>query len=385
MNKTLKLYAILFGIVLLLLAVLEMGKKEVTDWRKNFDVTEKSPFGLYIFNQEADKLIGNLHRTVISPYDYFEKNKTVSNQNYVIIQRQISETFWNALLEKAKDGSDVMVISTEFSPKILDTLDFYTGYRYFEEKQTMSLTDQKFRGDSIIIEKFPGQRVIDSFSKGTEILGAAKSPIVPSVANFIKVKFGKGNIYLHSDPIFLTNYYLLKPGYERYAQDVFSYLPARNTVWFMETNDIRSNSPLRFILANPPLRYAWWLLLAGLLIFVIFNVKRRQRVIPLIPELKNKSVEFVKSIGNLYLQEGDFHDMMAKKAQYFLNRIRMDLLIDTHSLDEEFAKKLQLKTGKPAEIIDEAINLLKKAQDPYAAVTKEDLIRMNRLLDEILK
>jgi hypothetical protein len=54
-------------------------------------------------------------------------------------------------------------------------------------------------------------------------------------------------------------------------------------------------------------------------------------------------IDFVKSIGNLYLQEGDFHDMMSKKAQYFLNKVRMDLLIDTQNLDEDFAKKLQLK------------------------------------------
>ena len=385
MNKTLKLYAILFGIVLILLALLELGKKNVTDWRKNFDVTEKTPFGLYIFNQEAEHLVGNLHRTVVSPFDYFNQNPAAKNRNYLIIERNISKTSWEKLLDKAKEGSDVMVSSTRFSMEIADSLKFNPGLRFFEENQTHYLTDRKFLGDSIIIEKYPGQLVFESFDAETEILGAAKSPIVPDAASFIKIRFGKGNIYLHSDPMFLTNYYLLKPGYERYAQDVFSYFPNRETVWFMETRDIRSNSPLRFVLANPGLRYAWWLLLAGLLIFVFFNAKRRQRVIPEIPELKNKSAEFVKSIGNLYLQEGDFHDMMAKKAQYFLNRIRMDLLIDTHSLDEDFCKKLQLKTGKPVEKIDEAVSLIKKAQDPYAAVIKEDLIRMNRLLDDILK
>jgi hypothetical protein len=35
------------------------------------------------------------------------------------------------------------------------------------------------------------------------------------------------------------------------------------------------------------------------------------------------------------------------------------------------------------EMINEAINLIKKAQDPYASVMKEDLARINKLLDEI--
>ncbi|MEF9479693.1 hypothetical protein OWR28_19970 [Chryseobacterium sp. 1B4] len=63
----------------------------------------------------------------------------------------------------------------------------------------------------------------------------------------------------------------------------------------------------------------------------------------------------------------------------------MDLLIDTQHLDEEFAKKLQLKTGKTMEMINEAIILIKKAQDPYASVMKEDLTRINKLLDEIFR
>ena len=38
---------------------------------------------------------------------------------------------------------------------------------------------------------------------------------------------------------------------------MFSYLPKdRDTLWFMEEQNLQSISPLRFILRNPPLRYA---------------------------------------------------------------------------------------------------------------------------------
>ena len=118
---------------------------------------------------------------------------------------------------------------------------------------------------------------------------------------------------------------------------------------------------------------------------MIFNAKRKQRIVPILQPLKNTSLEFVKSIGNLYLQEGDFHDMMAKKAQYFLHKVRLDLLIDTSKLDEDFIKKLHLKTGAKLDTIQEAVSLIKKAQDPYANVMKEDFIKMNQLLDDLLK
>src|SRR5690606_9670840 len=264
---------------------------------------------------------------------------------------------------------------------------FQVLYEAYGEKNVLSLTDKKFIKDSLVLDKLPSERGFLRINEDDEILGGNVTLKGNHRANFIKINYGDGNIYLHAEPLVLTNYYLLIPGNEKYVQNVFSYLPSRETIWFSEKNETstESSSPMRFILSKPALRYAWWLLLGGLLLFVIFNAKRKQRIVPVIEPLKNKSVELVKSIGNLYLQEGDFHDMMAKKAQFFLNKVRMDLLIDTQNLDDDFSHKLQLKTGKSLEEINEAVTLIKKGQDPYASVMKEDLIRMNQLLDEILK
>ena len=154
-------------------------------------------------------------------------------------------------------------------------------------------------------------------------------------------------------------------------------------------NDIKINNQLfsflDFILSKPGLRNAWYIFVFSVLLFIIFNAKRRQRIVPIIEPLKNKSVEFIRTIGNLYMQEGDFHDMMAKKSQYFLSRVRTELLIDTQNLDEEFEKKLQLKTGKSPEKINEAVVLIKKSLNPSAQVINEDLIKLNKALNEILK
>ena len=162
-------------------------------------------------------------------------------------------------------------------------------------------------------------------------------------------------------------------------------MPDRETIWFQKTYNETSSSPLRFIWANPPLRNAWLLFLGAVLVFILFNAKRRQRVVPIIEPLKNTSVDFIRSIGNLYMQEGDFHDMMAKKSQYFLSKVRTELLIDTQVLDEEFEKKLHLKTGKSPEIIKEAVILIKKSLNPSSQVINEDLMTLNKVLNEILK
>jgi len=385
MNKTFKIYAIIFIIIMVILALLEVNKKEVTDWRKNFDVNQKSPFGLFVFNKEIkDLLKNNLTKIDVAPYDYYtEKNK--KPHNILIVESEMDPESWNKILDEVSKGSDAMIIVNRLPKNISDTIGFYGSKISYEEQNVLKLTDKKYQNDFIKLDKFPSGRGFSYIKPNVQVLGKTVEENNNDQANFIKAPFGKGNVYVHCEPLFLTNYYLLQSGNVKYAQSVFSYLNDRETLWFVESNTKESRSLLRFILSNPALKYAWWVFLGGLILFIFFNVKRKQRIVPIIEPLKNTSADFVKSIGNLYLQEGDFHDMMAKKAQYFLNKVRLDLLIDTQNLDEEFAKKLQLKTGKNSDMVNEAIILIKKAQDPYASVMKEDLARINNLLDEILK
>ncbi|WP_332454477.1 DUF4350 domain-containing protein [Chryseobacterium aquaticum] len=385
MNKTFKIYALIFIIIMVILALLEVNKKEVVDWRKNFDVNEKSPFGLFVFNQEVKDLFkNNLKKVDVTAYDYYNENQKKPH-NILVIENEIDTESWNKILNEVSKGSDAMLIIAKMPKEISDSIGFYDSQISFEDKNVLKLTDKKYQNDFIKLDKFPSGRGFSYIKPGVEVLGKTVEEDNSDQANFIKAKLGKGNIYVHCEPLFLTNYYLLKSGNTKYTQDVFSYLKDRETLWFVEENTKESRFFMRFILGNPALKYAWWLLLSGLVLFIFFNAKRKQRIVPIIEPLKNTSLDFVKSIGNLYLQEGDFHDMMAKKAQYFLNKVRLDLLIDTQNLDDEFAKKLQLKTGKNIEIINESVSLIKKAQDPYASVMKEDLIRMNKLLDDILK
>lgn len=385
MNKTFKTYAVIFVIAMIVLALLEVNKKETTDWRKNFDINEKSPFGLFVFNNEAKDLFkNNLKKIEQIPYEYYSQHKK-SPHNIVVIENNIDRESWNKILTQVSEGSDAFLMVTRMPKEISDSIGYYDSEISFEEENVLKLTDKKFQNDFIKLDKFPSGRGFSFIKPRVEVLGKTVERKNTDQANFIKVKFGKGYIYAHAEPLFLTNYYLLKPGNVKYAQDVFSYLQDRETLWFVSNKSSESRFFMRFILSNPALKYAWWIFLGGLILFIFFNAKRKQRIVPVTEPLRNTSLDFVKSIGNLYLQEDDFHDMMAKKAQYFLNKVRMDLLIDTQHLDEEFAKKLHLKTGKTMEMINEAMALIKKAQDPYASVMKEDLTRINKLLDEILK
>src|SRR5690606_25348313 len=159
--------------------------------------------------------------------------------------------------------------------------------------------------------------------------------------NYIKVNYGKGTFLLHNLPEAFSNYYLLK-GNENYAASVLSYIDADKVYWDEHLKSGRKivTSPMRFVLDQASLIWAYYVLIAGLFIFVIFKGKREQRIVEIIKPLENTSVEFTKTIGDLYFQHKDYSNIIAKKITYFLETIRTKYYLNTNEIDAAFLKKM---------------------------------------------
>ncbi len=110
---------------------------------------------------------------------------------------------------------------------------------------------------------------------------------------------------------------------------------------------------------------------------MFFNAKRKQRIVPILRPFSNLTVDFTKTIGNLYYQEGDHRNLIDKKIIYFLEKIRNEYLIDTTRLDDNFIKKLHHKTGKNETDIQELVFLINEHRNSYHGNLEEDLIRIN--------
>ena len=201
--------------------------------------------------------------------------------------------------------------------------------------------------------------------------------------NFIEIKRGEGKFILHLQPIAFTNYYLLENNY-KYIESVCSHIDSETIYWSVE--DIEessiSGSPLRFIFSQPALKWAWYLGLFGIIIFMLFNAKRRQRVIPIAEPLKNTTVEFAKTIGNLYFLEKNHKDIAEKKTVYFLEKIRKDYYLDTTVLDETFMNRLHQKTSKEKADIVKAIQKINYIKNS-TTLTEKDLVELNTLIEKL--
>jgi len=153
MNKTFRIYGIILVIVLVILGLLEVNKTEVIDWRKNFDIHKKTPFGLYVFNQEVNGLLKNVERVEESPFNYYKQNPNLSAHNILVFNKHFDDESWKKILEQTEKGANVLVIDKVFY-SLPDTIDI--SYKYLndideDKKLTFHLLDKKMKNRGFFI------------------------------------------------------------------------------------------------------------------------------------------------------------------------------------------------------------------------------------------
>lgn len=389
MNKNLRIFLVLFGLILGLMVYLEYQKNSITNWSKTYQIDSKQPFGLFIFNQEKKDLFkGKIYEADKNFFRYLNDStikKKVIPQNFILLAESIDASSLDTIMAQVDKGKNLFISSENFPYALSDYIPVHMDVPYNAGTSLVKLkTSQGVY--PLELNRFPSGRFFLRVPKNSEILGTVTNKEGKNngqeLPNFIRVPHGKGYVYLHQAPEVFTNYYLLKKNGKEHAAAVLNFLPEGSTALLTNQHRFESQNILRFILGNSPLRMAWYCVLAGLLLYAVFNVKRRQRIVPVIEPPVNRSLEFVQTIGNLYLQEGDFHDMMNKKATFFLQRLRSEYGLETEKLDLRFQEKLSAKAGISLTVAEKVCEYLTKAKSHEAFVTEEDLIQMNNLLNQ---
>ncbi len=399
MDNKVKIYiailVLIFGITLLV----DKGQPKPIDWTPTYSVEDKIPFGLYVFNQEADALFKQKIESISieTPYEYLDSqyDETEGVETYKIKGtfinisevNNIDDQSMTEILYFVSHGNNAFLSMKVFPKPLLDSLkielktDFMPSESISVWMANKKVSTKKYTFNTGLSDYFSK---IDTLK--TKVLGYQTSNKNKRQINFIEVPYKNGHIYLHTQPVAFTNYNLLKKDHYLYAENVMSYVPKGNIFWYNKSfNDKRiSSSPLRYIWSQPALKSAWYLGLIGILIFMIFNAKRKQRIVPIIKPLPNLTVDFTKTIGNLYYQEGDHTNIIDKKIIYFLEKIRTDYLLDTSKLDDDFITKLHYKTGKDEKDIRELIQLINDHRNSYHGSLEDDLIRINTAIEKIL-
>lgn len=397
MNKSVKIYLIFLVIVLLAIVGLDSNAPKPINWTPTYSINDKIPFGLYVFNKELYALLqpDTLTTINVTPYEYFDGlydfdtlvNNYSSSGAFLAVNDfdKFDEESVKELLYFSSHGNTVFLSMKTLPKMLMDSLNLSFNSNFEIENNTAVW----FANNKLGSEKYKFVEGLGTnyFSKidtaSTTILGYQGTD--KAFANFIKVPYKQGNFYLHLQPAAFTNFHLLKENHFEYAEKVLSYVPKGNVYWYTKdlTNGHISQNPMRFILSQPALKAAWFLFLFGMLVFVLFNVKRKQRIVPIVIPLQNTTVEFTKTIGNLYFQEGNHHTVIDKKIIYLLDKIRREYLLETTVLDDKFVHKLQQKTGKNIEDLKQLFYKINQHRKGHYQSVESDLVEINTLIEKI--
>lgn len=397
MNRTIKIYIVFLVLLLVGIVYIDATRPKPIDWTPTYGINDKIPYGMYVFNEEAPNFFKNqkVNRISETAYEYFENlynydtlvstytvNGTVLSisENYLIDDESTQE-----LLYFAEHGNKVFISSKTFPQKLMDSLKFGYSSKFLGTDTIKTwMVNPNLGTQKYDISVGAGNSYFNKIDTLTTTVLGYHGNKKEKLVNFIKVPYGQGEIYLHAQPNVFTNYQLLKNNNSEYASKALSYTDGE-IFWFIknQTGEIISNSPLRYILSQPALKAAWYIFLLGMLVFFIFNAKRKQRIVRIIKPLENTTVDFTKTIGNLYFQEGNHDNIIEKKIIYFLEKIRNDYMLDTTVLDENFEKKLQHKTGKKLEDIEKAVYLINQHRKNYHQSVESDLIALNTAIEKI--
>ncbi|MEL7004536.1 MAG: DUF4350 domain-containing protein, partial [Bacteroidota bacterium] len=324
-----KYIVMLIGAALIFVAVKLLTPKPV-DWTITFSHVDKNPFGSYLVNERLTDLFPGREILHNNQTIYELQDSAVSNLLVLSERLFLPEEDTDALLTMVDSGANVFLAAGEFLGHIADTLEI-SAVDYFFNKAVFSNFNIGDTSKLTFVNKSLPQvnyeyarentrNYFENFdSLKTTILAVndLKRPVL------IRLQKGKGNLFICSTPLAFTNNYLLLEDNSKFISTALSYLPDNDLVWteYYQLGRMEPGTPLRVILLSEPLKWAFYLTLFTLIIFILFEAKRKQRIIPIITPLKNTTLEFIGTVSNLYFQKKDHKSIAEKRINFFLDKI----------------------------------------------------------------
>lgn len=254
---------------------------------------------------------------------------------------------------------------------------------------TLSTAGYDYRQDSLYVGDFTG---FDTIVDEKERIERIDTFAIKKVPVAVSVPYGKGEVIFVSSPLLFTNYGMLEGNTFVYIFRLMSYLadlPVYRTEAYVKTDAmlVAEQSPFREFIKRPPLRWALYLALLGVVLFMIFTARRRQRVIPIMSKPANRSLEFIQLIGTLYYQRKDHVDLVRKKFKLFAEELRKTAGVDISDVNTDDREYLLLaeKTGMNSDRLKKVIRQIRLVLHSEGNISVEEMRSLIDAMDTIVR
>jgi len=388
-------------------------------WNPTYKTNDKEPFGAYAFDKIlADSWKENYIHNYYSLYDlasvteiypndeaadeYLDTVEINPEYNLLIIANKLDldSTETKFLLKYVEKGGSVILAANYIYGLLGDSLNISINRPFFQSISDLSIKqkEEKVRfcaPDSMKTDfNFPKPLATNYFEINDTVNYSYYdslyriSTISGDKTISLRYTIGDGNLILVANPLIFTNYGMLSDSINPYIWKHLAYLKGKPLIRteYYETGSQggKSQSEFRVILRERAFKWAYYTILAGILIFMIFTAKRKQKIIPVILPPANKMLAFVRSIAGLYLLKNNNADLILKKQIYWGEELKrkygIDIVNEQH--DYDFYKRVAAKTRRP---VDEIRRLFIDLGviDETTYVPDEEMMRLVAEMNEI--
>ncbi len=376
-------------------------------WTESYKKGNDQPYGLKVFYDLLDN--GENEMTNIKRSFNETLDTTVSNTNYIALGDHLYIDSLRAIhiLKYVENGNNAFIASNsapiEVTRMLLPHTDSIHGYHYtFDSIVSVSFKDKK------VEEKlsFHYQYLKDTSSLYWSIYyknylsdtlstyGFEPISFLNDEVNCYSFNWGKGRVIVHSNPILFTNYNIIQKNGFTNASNILSHLNSGPIFWdetsqkpsFNPNNEegLSSENPLQFLFSHYTLRWAWYLFLITILVYLLFRTKREQRIIPILQKNTNTTIEYTKAVGVLYFQKGQ-HKLIANEMYVLLMaHLRSRYGIITTTEEPELISNIITKSGIDEDTINTLFDHFRKVRYSPMANSK-DLINLHTVVEQYYK
>jgi hypothetical protein len=382
--KDFKIITWVGAVVLIAYLIAQYNKPLPVNWEPTLYYGDKIPFGTYILHNQLGSVYPGSKVTRTNAPLYNALHKTGIKGNYFIVAKtiKVNKYDYKEMVNFIKAGNNVFMTAFDWDGFLADTLRIRIQAEHTDSNVALNFVNPGIkRANPYAFQRDITNQYFSRFDTARAMVLGQNSL---KHTNYLSFAFGKGHLYLCANPQLFTNYSLLTNQGADYVAKALSYLPATNNIYWdqYQNKDITTDeSPLRVIFSYDSLRWAYYISLLTALIYIIYEVKRRQRIIPVIEPLKNNTLEFVNVVGQVYYERRDNSNIAHKKITYLLEHWRTKYYLKTSALNQEFVNTLAQKTGIDAAFAKELVNLINYIH-VQPKVSDRELIELNHAIEK---
>lgn len=398
MSKTYKILLIFLVSILVLLTYLEAIEPEEINWSPSYTAADKIPFGAHVLFEFLQEQPFSVEKINLPPYEFLRQSSPAGTYLFLNNRLEFHDSELNELLSWIRQGNTAYLIAESFSSNLLDTLDLTIRIsapgKELSSKPLLNFTVPGLKADEpFLLDKETYNFTFKSYdSLEQRLLGVSQLyrdtlKITEPETNFLMDSIGKGALYIHTSPKAFSNYFLVKDDNYKYAERALAFISPEDVIYwdaYYKSGKAYQTSPLYILLNQKALKWAYYFVIAGSILFIVFEGKRKQRSIPVITPLKNQSYHFTRTIAGLYLDQRDYQEITSKKIHLFLDYVRSKYHLSTDDVNDQFYDRLAGLSDNRIKDVKGLWELMLVLQNKQQ-VEKEDLLELNRKINAFKK